>query len=249
MDIYSLSRNFWDYSFENPDKLKPNHAAIYFFAIENCNRLGWKEKFGLPTTMTMEAVGIKNYKTYHSTLMDLIDFGFIKLIEKSKNQYSSNVIALVNNTKANTKALTKAMSKHDTKQIPKQVQSIVSIDILDYFNTILPNYQYTDFRVDLIKKWLFYKIEKKEKYTKLGFEAFLNKWDKLDDSKFEEMVLTAMASNWKGLFLPKENKPSNNSEPAPGKMTKNLLQMQEIHDEFQEQIKNGTYTNPFIRKY
>jgi hypothetical protein len=45
------------------------------------------------------------------------------------------------------------------------------------------------------------------------------------------------------------NKPSNNSEPAPGKMTKNLLQMQEIHDEFQEQIKNGTYTNPFIRKY
>lgn len=45
------------------------------------------------------------------------------------------------------------------------------------------------------------------------------------------------------------NKPSTNSEPAPGKMTKNLLQMQEIHDEFQEQIKNGTYTNPFIRKY
>ena len=43
-------------------------------------------------------------------------------------------------------------------------------------------------------------------------------------------------------------KPSINSEPAPGKMTKNLNQMQEIHNEFIEQMKNGTYTNPFIRK-
>lgn len=134
MDIYSLTRNFWDYSFENPDKLKPNHAAIYFFAIEHCNRLGWKEKFGLPTTMVMEAVGIKNYKTYHSALMDLIEIGLIELIEKSKNQYSSNVIALVNFTKANTKALDKALSKH----VPKQVKSTASIDIQSYNTTNLP---------------------------------------------------------------------------------------------------------------
>ena len=205
MDIYSLSRNYWDYSFENPDKLKPNHAAIYFFAIEHCNRLGWKDKFGLPTTMVMEAVGIKNYKTYHSALIDLIEIGFIKLIEKSKNQYSANVIAIVNFTKANNKALTKAMSKHNTKHIPKQVQSNDSIDILIYFNTILPNYQYTNFRVEQIKKWISYKIEKKEKYTKLGFEAFLKKWNHISDSKLEDMISTAMSSNWKGLFEPKEN--------------------------------------------
>jgi len=212
MDIYTLSRNYWDYSFENPDKLKPNHAAIYFFAIENCNRLGWKDKFGLPTTMTMEAVGIKNYKTYHSALMDLVEIGFIKLIEKSKNQYSANVIALVNNTKANTKALTKAMSKHDTKHIPKQVQSNVSIDILVYFNTILPNYQYTDFRIEQIKKWISYKTEKKEKYTKIGFEAFLNKWNHLSDIKFEELISTAMSNNWKGIFETKETNNGNTTE-------------------------------------
>lgn len=143
MDIYSLSRNFWDYSFENPDRIKPNHAAIYFFAIEHCNRLGWKEKFGLPTTMVMEAVGIKNYKTYHNTLMDLIEIGFIKLVEKSKNQYSANVIALVKFTKAPTKALDKALSNHNTKQGRKQVQSIDSIDIPFNNTTILPNYNIT----------------------------------------------------------------------------------------------------------
>ena len=216
MDIYSLSRNYWDYSFENPDKLKPNHAAIYFFAIEHCNRLGWKDKFGLPTTMVMEAVGIKNYKTYHSALLDLVEIGFIKLVEKSKNQYSANVIALVNFTKANTKALGKALSKHDTKHIPKQVQSTASIDILVYFNTILPNYQYSDFRIEEIKKWISYKIEKKEKYTKLGFEAFLKKWDHCDDQEFAEMISSAMASNWKGLFKPKKDYNGNSNDKSKG---------------------------------
>jgi len=43
-------------------------------------------------------------------------------------------------------------------------------------------------------------------------------------------------------------KPLSNSEPAPGKMTKNLNQMQEIYEETLEQIANGTYHNPFIRK-
>ena len=64
MNSYELSRKFWDFAFENPDRIKPIHAAIYFFAIEHCNRLGWKEKFGLPSQMVMEAIGVKNWRTY-----------------------------------------------------------------------------------------------------------------------------------------------------------------------------------------
>ncbi|WP_430611546.1 hypothetical protein [Flavobacterium sp. JP2137] len=142
MNIYELSRNFWDWSFENPDKIKPVHSALYFFAIEHCNRLGWKEKFGFPTTMAMEATGIKSYNTYIYTLKDLVSFGFVMIIEKSKNQYSANIIALSNFNKAVDKALDKAMLKH----IPKQDESIVqstsesidSIDIPIYNNTIIP---------------------------------------------------------------------------------------------------------------
>ena len=124
MNSYELSRKFWDFAFENPDRIKPIHSAIYFFAIEHCNRLGWKEKFGLPSQMVMEAIGVKNWRTYSQGLNELIDFGFIKLLEKSSNQYSSNIIAIVNFTKADTKALDKALQKHGTKQ----GQSIVSID-------------------------------------------------------------------------------------------------------------------------
>ena len=113
---YELSRAWFDFSFTNPELINPNHSALYFFAIEHCNRLGWKSKFGLPTTMAMEAIGIKSYKTYKKTLTDLIEWGFIVMVQKSTNQYSANVIALVKNTKAQTKALDKAMAKHTTKQ-------------------------------------------------------------------------------------------------------------------------------------
>lgn len=128
MNGYDLSRQFIDFSFENPDIIKPNHYAIYFFAIEHCNRLGWKEKFGLPTTMVMEAIGVKSYNTYIKSLNDLIEWGFIKMIKRSKNQYSANVIALSKNNKAPNKALDKALIKHDTKQEESTQQSIDSID-------------------------------------------------------------------------------------------------------------------------
>ncbi|MHA2366841.1 MAG: hypothetical protein ACXAC7_23015, partial [Candidatus Hodarchaeales archaeon] len=116
MTGYELSRTWFNFCFDNPEKIKPLHTAIYFFAIEHCNRLGWKDKFGFPSQMVMEAIGVKNWRTYNYALQDLVNFGFIIMIEKSKNQYSSNIIALVKNTKAQYKALDKALQKHSTKQ-------------------------------------------------------------------------------------------------------------------------------------
>ena len=128
MNGYDLSRMFIDFSFENPSKIKPNHYALYFFSIEHCNRLGWKKEFGLPTTMAMEAIGIKSYNTYINTFNELIDFGFFKLIQRSKNQYSANIIELSNNDKALDKALDKAFIKHATKQSESTSESISSIN-------------------------------------------------------------------------------------------------------------------------
>lgn len=128
VNSYDLSRNFTNFAFENPQKIKPNHYAIYFFAIEHCNRLGWKKVFGLPTTMTMEAIGIRSYKTYINALRELVDWGFIEMVEVSKNQHSSNIVALANFTKALDKALDKAWIKHGLKQDQSTDQSIASID-------------------------------------------------------------------------------------------------------------------------
>lgn len=147
MNVYELSRTFWNWAFENPDLVKPNHSAMFFFAIEHCNRLGWKEKFGFPTTMVMDAIGIKSYKTFITTLNELVEWGFLKMVEKSKNQYSANIIALAFFTEANAKALTKASKKHMLKQVQSTnqsicestYQSIASIDIPINNNTNIPN--------------------------------------------------------------------------------------------------------------
>jgi len=124
MNSYELSRKWFDWCFENPDRINPNHSALYFFAIEHCNRLGWRQKFGFPTEMAKDAIGIRSYNTYIKTLNDLVEFGFIKMIEKSKNQYSSNIIALSNFDKALDKALDKAISKATKKQ-DESIDSII----------------------------------------------------------------------------------------------------------------------------
>ena len=125
---YDLSRQYWDFAFENPELVKPIHAAIYFFAIEHCNRLGWKEKFGFPSQMVMDAIGIKNWRTYSSAFDEIVDWGFFDVKEKSKNQYSATIIAIVKNTKANTKALSKAIQKHSQKHSTKHSRSTVGIN-------------------------------------------------------------------------------------------------------------------------
>lgn len=118
MTGYELSRAWFDFAFDNPEKIKPIHSAIFFFACEHQNRLGGKEKFGFPSQMTMEAIGVKKHQTYISALNDLEEWGFIVFIERSKNQYSANIIsiALPKKGKALDKALDKALVKHGAKQ-------------------------------------------------------------------------------------------------------------------------------------
>jgi hypothetical protein len=193
MDYFKLTRAFWDYAFENPEKIKPNHCALYLFIVEHCNRLGWKHKFGLPTTMAKDAIGIRSYNTYIQTLNDLVEFGLIDLIERSKNQYSSNIVAISNFNKAIDKALDKALIKHDTKQSESIIQSIDSIDKPitinnktnnnnTFYNELLNSQIWLEevglkntnkFSINEIKN----KLEKFNNEINLGFDFKLNKKD------------------------------------------------------------------------
>jgi hypothetical protein len=202
LNSYDLFRAFFDWSFENPDLINPNHIAIYSFIIEHCNRLGWKDKFGLPTGMTMEAVGIKNYRTFAKSFFDLVDWGFIKVIQKSKNQYSANVIAIVKNTKANTKALTKASIKH----VPKHVQSIVDVNKpiehltnetiikkFDFFKSLLEIGVSEKIALD----WLKVRKDKKASNTETAFDKIKREIDKTG-LEANECIKIAVEKNWRG---------------------------------------------------
>ena len=115
MNGYNLIRDWYNFKFENPSKVKASHSDFYCYLIDRWNRLGQKQEFGLPTSVTMEALGIGSYNTYKKTLQDLIDFGFIKLVAESKNQHQSKVIALSKNDKAHDKALDEATNKAPDK--------------------------------------------------------------------------------------------------------------------------------------
>jgi hypothetical protein len=199
MDYFTLTRSFWDFAFENPDKIKPNHCALFLFIVEHNNRLGWRDKLGLPTTMAKEAIGIRSYNTYMETLNDLVDFGLIILVEKSKNQFSSNIVALSNFDKAPNKALDKALIKHDTKQGESTVQSTdsiikqnnniiysfehLSITELD-FSKLLNEYKEEDI-FDCFEKIQNYKQNKKYKSLYLTAKTWLKKDYKQKDTESE----------------------------------------------------------------
>ena len=118
--------------------------------------------------MAKEAIGIRSYNTYINTLNDLVEFGFIKLIEKSKNQYSSNIIALSNFDKAHDKALDKALIKHGTKQR----ESIDSINKQETKEQIyIPEFtEFLQFAIEQVSN-----IDKDE--VKLKYESWkVNNW-------------------------------------------------------------------------
>lgn len=233
MNSYDLSRAFWNWAFENPEKVKPIHSAIYFFAIEHCNRLGWKDKFGFPSQMVMDAIGVRKWHTYSKAFNDLVEFGFIILIEKSKNQYSSNIISLKSATPKNGKALDKARAKHGTKHGTKQGQYNKTIEPLN-----IEQYKLDDSVKDIFINWLEYREEIKKPITNNStLKTLVNKFNSEPPEKVEWVVNQSIENGWQGLFWDKYI-------PKQPKQTRQLTKL-ELHmatqseSQYKELIKMG----------
>lgn len=110
---YELTRRWFDFAFESQE-CKTQHTAIFLWIVELNNRLGWKELFGLPTHATMEGLGIGNKRTYIDALRQLNEWGFIKIVSESKNQFSSTIISICHgkSRSENVTALDTALSQH-----------------------------------------------------------------------------------------------------------------------------------------
>jgi hypothetical protein len=135
---YELSNGWFEFLKNNVSIVKTNHSALYNYIIHKANKLGWPDEFGLPSENSMHASGFNNYKSYKRTLDDLVEFGVIRLIQESKNQHTSTVIALVNLSKAHTKALPKQSLSNDqstakatTKAEPTYINSKNDINYLN----------------------------------------------------------------------------------------------------------------------
>jgi hypothetical protein len=210
---YELSRKWFDFCFENPEKISPNHSAIYFFAIEHCNRLGWKAKFGFPTQMAMDAIGIKKHQTYIRYFNDLVAWGFFNLIQKSKNQYSANIISIKSAVPKNGKALDKAIIKHAAKQVESNGQSNSSVNKPLTKDKPLTN-KYREFldKVyfeksteldEAFKDYLRLRIENKYTMTERAIKSLVKNLRELSGGEVKkalDMIDAAIVGKWKTFY-------------------------------------------------
>lgn len=216
---YALSRSWFDFAFENYDKVTPNHTAMIMWFIELNNRMGWASKFASPASQTMTALGLKSYNTYKKTFDDLVNWKFVKVIKESKNQWSACVIALSNFDKAQYKALDKALATHGTKQSESTEQSTDSITKLLNKETIKPlnkgeesfekiklkakkSFENNNclFGEEFKKVWLQLLEEPKWKNkTQSAIDKSLQKLMKYDETFSSNLVETAISGGWQGV--------------------------------------------------
>lgn len=128
-DGYKLTRAWFDFAFENKNA-KATHTALFLWCVEVNNKCGWKDEFGLPAAHSMEVLSIANKETYYNALNDLQTFGFIKIVQQSKNQYMSCIISICydfGNPK-NLSALSLAIVQQDGQQPDGTINGTVPID-------------------------------------------------------------------------------------------------------------------------
>lgn len=179
MNWYDLHRMRLNFRFENPDKCRSIHSELFMYICDLWNRLWQAKKFWLPTEVTMNLLGIWSYNTYHKTYEDLVSRWFIKEIQKSKNQYSSRVIAISKIDKAINRALDKATIKatdETTDDINKPLYNNITTNnivelseqdikekIKEIYTEQIVNNNIAKYRLLLlfIMKWYNLKIDKK----------------------------------------------------------------------------------------
>jgi len=178
MNWYDLHRMRLNFRFENPDKCRSIHSELFMYICDLWNRLWQKQKFWLPTEMTMNLLGIWSYNTYHKAYEDLVSRWFIKEIQKSTNQYSARVIAISKIDKATNKALDKATIKatdETSDDINKQVFNTITINNIYKSEQDIKDRIYELYDKDTISQNI-------SKYRLLSL--FATKWyDKIKDSK------------------------------------------------------------------
>ena len=74
------------------------------------------------------------------------------------------------------------------------------------FGVELPNSFQTENCLQAVKLWLQHKAERKEGYKKTGLSQALSKWCKeFSAAEFPSIVEHSIASNWGGIYRPKQN--------------------------------------------
>ena len=92
--MFNQISGFYSIMFNNEFDLKPNHASLYMFLLNQNNRSGWTEWFKCPFDLAMNGSGINSRKTYYNCLGDLQKFDLIEY-EKGINSFKAPKIKII----------------------------------------------------------------------------------------------------------------------------------------------------------
>jgi len=260
---YTLTKKWFEWCLENREQNSPALTALYLYIIERCNSLGWKEKFGIPTEHTMYILAIGSYNTYKKHLQKLNDIGFIKIHEKSKNQFSSNIIGLSNfdepTDEASDEPTDEPRDTLVTNQLTNHVTSLLSHNktIKQETKKLKNNSLYDSYTffasADFIECYNdFVKMRKKIKkpMTERAEKMILNKLVKMcgEDTKQAVAILErSILKSWQDVFpLPEDKTNSNNAVAKPNtpidyKMQQHLEHDKNIRAKFDSGKRNFVY--------
>lgn len=87
INVYNQLAGFYETIWTNP-KMKSQHCALYWFLVNQANRLRWPEWFSVPRDIAMNGSKINKRETYYKTITVLVELKLIEYI-KSTNQHEA----------------------------------------------------------------------------------------------------------------------------------------------------------------
>lgn len=251
MNGYQLTRQWFEWRFNNPGKLSSAHAELYFYIVDRWNYFGQKPEFGLPRLHTMEVLSIGSRNTYKKLFGDLIEHGFIKLIRESCNQYHhASIIALSKFEQAPETPLD-TPTEQAIEQAPDPIDKSNNLGTKELKKK---GFDFSGYGIlsELMQKWVDYKKSIKNSYkSQSSLDIVAKKLNELsggDIQKAEAIVEQSIANQWKGLFELRQtlNVNRGNSQPAvdPSKIINygkgnGAVVYSEKYNVYYEPIQNG----------
>jgi hypothetical protein len=219
MNGYQLTRQWFEWRFNNPGKLSSAHAELYFYIVDRWNYFGQKPEFGLPRLHTMEVLSIGSRNTYKKLFGDLIEHGFIKLIRESCNQYHhASIIALSKFEQAPAIPLD-TPTEQAVEQAPDPIGKPINLGTKE-LNKKGFDFSGYEKLSDLMQKWVKYKKSIGNSYkSQSSLDIVAKKLNELsggDIQKAEAIVEQSIANQWQGLFELRQtlNVNRGNSQPS-----------------------------------
>jgi hypothetical protein len=250
MNGYQLTDAWFEFRFQHPEKVSHAHTELYFYLVYHWNKLSQKEKIGLPSSITMEATGIRNYKTYRKCIKDLAQFGFIRIISEAINQHQAMVVAWGKNTKADTEALTEALTK-------AQSEALTHIVELSNYRTKELKKGSGEKKIKEVKKFIAPSIDEVKSYfEEKGFPLDLVQqvyshyadadWTKANGGKVIDWKRT-ISNNWQEKFDRHKSRPNqqnvNQTYYPPKPENDPILLRQEVHSNYEDYVRHCLKVN------